>query len=87
MRVLKPIPTMTHLLQQGYTYSNRATPSNSATPWAEHIQTITSGHGSMGVSPGTQEAEQTGRSLIRPSPTLLPAHCLHRASMLARATQ
>ena len=32
---------MTHLLQQGHTYSNRATPSNSATPWAEHIQTMT----------------------------------------------
>jgi len=37
MRVLKPTPTVTHLLQQGYTYSNRATPSKSATPWAEHI--------------------------------------------------
>ena len=32
---------MTHLLQQGHTYPNRATLSNSATPWAEHIQTIT----------------------------------------------
>jgi hypothetical protein len=40
MRALKPTPTVTHLLQQGHTYSNRATPSNSATPWAEHIQTI-----------------------------------------------
>jgi hypothetical protein len=38
---LKPIPTVTHLLQQGHTYSNRATPSNSATPWTEHIQTMT----------------------------------------------
>lgn len=32
---------MTHLLQKGHTYLNRATPSNSATPWAEHIQTCT----------------------------------------------
>jgi hypothetical protein len=37
----KPTPTVTHLFQQGHTYSNRATPSNSATPWAKHIQTIT----------------------------------------------
>jgi hypothetical protein len=41
MRVLTPTPTVTHLLQQGHTYSNRATPSNSAIPWAKHIQTIT----------------------------------------------
>ena len=41
MRVLKPTPTVTQLLQQGHTYSKRATPSNSAPPWAEHIQTIT----------------------------------------------
>jgi len=41
MRVLKPTPTGIHLLQQGHTHSNKATPSNSATPWAEHIQTIT----------------------------------------------
>ena len=39
LRVLKP--TVTHLLQQGHTYFNKATPSNSATPWVEHIQTIT----------------------------------------------
>jgi hypothetical protein len=38
---LKPTPTVTHLIQQGHTYSNRATPPNSAIPWAEHIQTIT----------------------------------------------
>ncbi|XP_076776339.1 calcyphosin-2 isoform X2 [Arvicanthis niloticus] len=37
---LKTIPTVTHLLQQGHTYSDRATP-NSATPWVKHIQTIT----------------------------------------------
>jgi hypothetical protein len=40
MRVLKPTPTGTHLLQQGHTYFNRDTP-DSATPWAEHIQTRT----------------------------------------------
>jgi hypothetical protein len=36
-----PIPTVTHLLQQGHIYYNRAIPSNSTTPWAEHIQAIT----------------------------------------------
>ena len=36
----KPTPTMTHLLQQGHTHSNRVTP-NSATSWAKHVQTIT----------------------------------------------
>jgi hypothetical protein len=41
MRILKPIPTMTCLLQQGHTYSSRATPCNSVTPWAKHIQIIT----------------------------------------------
>jgi hypothetical protein len=30
---------VTHVLQQGYTYSNKATPPNSASPWAKHIQT------------------------------------------------
>ena len=40
MRVLKLTPTVIDLLQQGHT-PNRATPSNSATPWAGHIQTIT----------------------------------------------
>jgi hypothetical protein len=29
-RVLKPIPTVTHLLQQGHTYCNKSTHSNSA---------------------------------------------------------
>jgi hypothetical protein len=37
----KPIPTVTHFLQQGHTYSNKATVPNSATPWTKHIQTIT----------------------------------------------
>ena len=38
-RVLKPTPTVTHFLQQGHTYSNKATPPNSATLWANPIQT------------------------------------------------
>jgi hypothetical protein len=41
MRVFFPSPQVTHLLQKGHTHSNRAIPSNSATPWAKHIQTIT----------------------------------------------
>ena len=41
---LKPIPTVTHLLQQDHTYSNRTIPMNSATPWAKHIQTIKKSH-------------------------------------------
>ena len=32
MRVSKPTPTVTHFLQQGHTYSNKATPPNSANP-------------------------------------------------------
>jgi hypothetical protein len=43
MRVLKPTPTVTHLLQQDHTYSNKATPPNSATLWAKRIPTITAG--------------------------------------------
>jgi hypothetical protein len=31
--------TVTQFLQEGYTYSNKATPLNSATPWVNHIQT------------------------------------------------
>jgi hypothetical protein len=41
MGILKPMPTVTHLLQQGHTYSNKAKSPNSATPWAKHIQIIT----------------------------------------------
>ena len=37
---LKPISTVTYLPQQGHTYSTRANPFNSVTPWAEHIQSI-----------------------------------------------
>jgi hypothetical protein len=33
--------TMTHFLQQGHTYSNEVTPSNSTISWAKHIQTTT----------------------------------------------
>jgi hypothetical protein len=40
-RVLKPTPTMTHFFQHGHSYSHKATPTNSATPWAKHIQTTT----------------------------------------------
>jgi hypothetical protein len=31
----------THPFQPGHTYSNKATPSDGATPWSEDIQTIT----------------------------------------------
>jgi hypothetical protein len=41
MRVLKLTSIVTHLLQEGHTYFNRATPSNTNTPWAKHIQSIT----------------------------------------------
>ena len=37
----KPTPTVTHLLQPGHTYSNKATLPNGATPWSKNIQTIT----------------------------------------------
>jgi hypothetical protein len=43
MKVIKPTHTVQCLLQKWQTYSNRATNSNSTTPWAKHIQTITSG--------------------------------------------
>ena len=39
MRVLKPIPTVTHLIQQGHTYYNKVTPPNNITPWGKDIQT------------------------------------------------
>jgi hypothetical protein len=32
---------VTHLLQPGHTYFNKATPPNGATPWCKNIQTIT----------------------------------------------
>jgi hypothetical protein len=38
---LKPTPTVTHLFQPGNTYSIKATPPDSATPWSKNIQTIT----------------------------------------------
>jgi hypothetical protein len=40
-RVSKPTPTVTHFFQQGHTYSNKATPPNSAISRAKHIQTTT----------------------------------------------
>jgi hypothetical protein len=39
--VSKSTPTVTHFLQQDHTYSNKATPLNSATPWVKHIQITT----------------------------------------------
>ena len=30
-------------IQQGHTYSNKAIPPNSATPWVKYIQTISGG--------------------------------------------
>jgi hypothetical protein len=38
--VSKPIPTVTHFLQQSHTYFNKATP-DSGTLWAKHIQITT----------------------------------------------
>jgi hypothetical protein len=40
LRVLKLTPTVTHFFHQNHTYSNKATPPNSATPWARYIQTL-----------------------------------------------
>jgi hypothetical protein len=40
-RVSNPTLTVIDFLQQGHTYSNKATPPNSVTPWAKHIQTTT----------------------------------------------
>jgi hypothetical protein len=37
----KPTPSVTHFLQQSYTYSNKSTPPNSAISWAKYIQTTT----------------------------------------------
>ena len=37
-RISKPTSTVTHFL---HTYSTKATPPNSATPWGKHIQTNT----------------------------------------------
>jgi len=41
MGVLKPKLTVTHLLQQDHTYSNKATPPSSATSWTRQTQTTT----------------------------------------------
>jgi hypothetical protein len=47
-----PTPTVTHPFQPGHTYSNKAIPSDGATPWSKDIQTITLSH---------QEVELFGR--------------------------
>ena len=41
MRILQPTHTVTHFFQQGHTYSNKATPPSTATPWAKLIQVTT----------------------------------------------
>jgi hypothetical protein len=41
----KPMPRVTHVFHQGYIYSNKVTPPNSATPCGPSIQT----HESMGA--------------------------------------
>jgi hypothetical protein len=38
---INPTPTVTHLLQPGHNYSNKATTPNGATPWSKNIQIIT----------------------------------------------
>ena len=40
-QLLKPMPTVTHLLQQSHAYFNKAMLPNSSTSWAKHLQTIT----------------------------------------------
>jgi hypothetical protein len=40
-RTSKPISMVTHIILQGLTYSNTATPPNGATLWAKQIQTTT----------------------------------------------
>ena len=45
--ISNPASTVTHFLQPGHTYSNRATPPNSAPPYKPNVQT----HESMGVIP------------------------------------
>jgi hypothetical protein len=40
-RTSRPTQTVTHFLQQGHTFLNKAIPPISATPWVKHIQTTT----------------------------------------------
>jgi hypothetical protein len=40
-RVSKSILTVTHFLQNTHTYSNKASPPNSAIPWFKHKETTT----------------------------------------------
>jgi hypothetical protein len=42
--VPKLTPTVTYVLQQGHTYSNKAITPNSAIPWAKTIQAIMASH-------------------------------------------
>jgi hypothetical protein len=44
-RVLKTTGTVMYFLQQCHTYTNKATPPNSATPWAKQVETTTVGEG------------------------------------------
>ena len=68
MRVLKPTPTVTHLLQQGHTYSNRATASNSATSWAKQVQITT--EMDRGDKRASIEASEIEKILMRPCGSL-----------------
>jgi hypothetical protein len=82
-RVSKPTPKVgTHFLQQGHIYSNKATLSNSATPRAKHIQTLSLPFSSQNfpspslsslssftaVSPYVAQAAST-LSILLPQPT------------------
>ena len=54
-----PKTIVTHLLQPGHTYSNKATPSDGATPWSKDIQTIPEGMGDFWDSTGNVNEENT----------------------------
>jgi hypothetical protein len=58
-----PTPTVTHLLQPGHTYSNKATPSDGATPWAKDIQTITGRELEKGIEERMREKEKRSRTV------------------------
>jgi hypothetical protein len=67
-RILKATSTVPCLLQKGPTYSNKTTPSNSATPWAKHIETKTLSiypmPGGHGDPPAIPALEVEGRNRI-----------------------
>jgi len=52
MRILKPMPIVT--------YSHKATPPNSATLWAKHIQTITVGTWGRLITVRAMEYQEAG---------------------------